>query len=167
MEYSFKVRFGRRFFGLGNQKKKADPSSVPCLSQFISFRINTRNVCRNRAGAGSTEVEIIAEAKQQQNDMTLHKINFPGIKEGCDASIETEGTVRQPHQICGLNRPVMRQRRRAVMEGDRVSPHSSALFSSLRLSCAANRWSFEETQDGDDNGALWVAFRVLSTVSCV
>lgn len=53
------------------------------------------------------------------------------------------------------------------MEGERVSRHSSAPFSPFRLSCAANRWSFEETQDGDDNGALWVAFRVLSTVSCV
>lgn len=49
------------------------------------------------------------------------------------------------------------------MEWGGVSQRSSVLFSSLRLSCAANRWSFEETQDGDDNGALWVACRVVST----
>ncbi len=65
---------------------------------LISFRINTQNVYRNRAA--STEVEIIAEAKQHHNGMTLQKkINFPDIKERCDASIETDGTMRQSHQI--------------------------------------------------------------------
>lgn len=54
-----------------------------------------------------------------------------------------------------------------MMKWDVVSQHSSVLFSSLRLSCAANRWSFEEAQDEDDNGALWVAFRVLRIVSCL
>lgn len=99
--------------------------------------------------------------------MTLQKINFPDMKERCDASLETEYTVHQPHQTSDLNRPVIWKERQAVTEGERVSPHSSTLFSSLRLSCAANRWSFEEHRMGDDNGALWVAFRVLSAVSCV
>lgn len=54
-----------------------------------------------------------------------------------------------------------------MKEEGHVSRHSSSLFSSLILSSAANRWPFEETQDGNDNGALRVAFHILSIVSCV
>lgn len=49
-----------------------------------------------------------AEAEKDDNNLTLHKINFPDMKERRDASIETEGAVRRPHQIPGLNRPVAR-----------------------------------------------------------
>lgn len=111
VEYSSNVKkkkiLGRFFFAFGNQKKKkkADPFLVS--AGFLSFRINTQNVCRNGGSKESTEVEIIAGAEKHPNDEALHKINFPDMKERCDASIETEGPMRQPHQIQGLNRPVM------------------------------------------------------------
>lgn len=74
----------------------------------------------------------------------------------------------QNNQMEGVNRPV-KEREWAGGDGGglRVSQPSSTLFSPLRLSCAVNRWSFEETQDGGDNGALWVVFLVLSAASCV
>lgn len=41
-----------------------------------------------------------------------------------------------------------------------ISEQQCPLFLSQTFIC---RLSFDETQDGDDNGALWVAFRVVST----
>lgn len=43
-----------------------------------------------------------AQDQKLSNNKTiwpLQKINFPGTKERCEASIETEGTMRQPRQM--------------------------------------------------------------------
>lgn len=78
------------------QESKAEKADPFLLCACLSHLGLTLQMCAESEGAKNRlRRREWQKQKNTPNDKALHKINFPDMKERCDASIETEGVVRR------------------------------------------------------------------------